>query len=596
MGTLIRAHLAALLAALVFAATARADAVEGVLMPGKVIAGHAKLESECQNCHVRFNKAAQDRLCLDCHKEVARDVAQRQGHHGRLKPQPCRSCHTDHKGREAKIVHLDEKNFDHAQTDFALRGAHGKLPCADCHKAKARHREAPSACSACHRKDDVHKGGLGAKCADCHGEANWKETRFDHGRTKFALKGQHAEAKCKECHADNRFKETPQACVSCHRKDDNAKGHKGRYGEKCETCHGEQDWKTLHFSHDRDTKHLLRGKHQSAKCDSCHTGVLYRDRLATGCNACHRKDDMAKGHKGELGTACADCHTERGWKETRFDHGKTAFPLRGRHADAECKSCHRDARYKETPKACVGCHRGDDNEKGHKGRYGEKCETCHGEKDWKTLHFSHDRDTRYPLRDKHRQVKCVACHTGVLYRDKTPGDCLSCHRKDDKHKGQQGAKCEQCHSERSWTATSFDHARSRFPLVGRHLKVECKQCHQGLTFKDARSECVACHEKEDVHKRRLGPQCETCHNARDWRIWDFDHDKRSRYRLDGAHRMLACTACHRNPVEKKISLPLSCVGCHEQDDMHEGGFGKRCERCHVTSSFKKIKVGSGGGG
>ena len=45
MGTLIRAHLAAFLAALAFAATARADAVEGVLMPGKVIAGHAKLEA-----------------------------------------------------------------------------------------------------------------------------------------------------------------------------------------------------------------------------------------------------------------------------------------------------------------------------------------------------------------------------------------------------------------------------------------------------------------------------------------------------------------------------------------------------------------------
>ena len=26
-------------------------------------------------------------------------------------------------------------------------------------------------CNACHKKDDVHKGGLGVKCADCHGES-----------------------------------------------------------------------------------------------------------------------------------------------------------------------------------------------------------------------------------------------------------------------------------------------------------------------------------------------------------------------------------------------------------------------------------------
>ena len=56
------------------ATAAGAQSLEGVLMPGKVIAGHAKFEQECANCHVKFDKAAQDGLCLDCHKEVARDV------------------------------------------------------------------------------------------------------------------------------------------------------------------------------------------------------------------------------------------------------------------------------------------------------------------------------------------------------------------------------------------------------------------------------------------------------------------------------------------------------------------------------------------
>ena len=48
-------------------------------MPGKVIAGHAKYEAECSNCHVKFDRAAQDGLCRDCHKPVGADVAAKQG-------------------------------------------------------------------------------------------------------------------------------------------------------------------------------------------------------------------------------------------------------------------------------------------------------------------------------------------------------------------------------------------------------------------------------------------------------------------------------------------------------------------------------------
>jgi hypothetical protein len=39
----------------------------------------------------------------------------------------------------------------------------------------------------------------------------------------------------------------------------------------------------------------------------------------------------------------------------------------------------------------------------------------------------------------------------------------------------------------------------------------------------------------------------------------------------------------------KLSLPGTCVSCHEREDVHDGSFGRQCERCHVTSSFKTIK-------
>ena len=582
----IAVALALILAGLLPGQRGFADTLESVLMPGRVIQGHAKTEGQCNKCHVRFNRAGQDRLCGDCHKDVARDVAQKQGFHGRASEgKPCRECHTEHKGRDARVVSLDEKKFDHRQTDYLLRGKHAETECKDCHRPGSKHRSAQSTCIGCHKQDDEHKGKLGSKCADCHTETDWKEARFDHDKTRFKLEDKHARAGCEDCHKGNVFKNTPVACVSCHRKDDT---HKGRYGEKCQTCHNARVWTDIQFDHDVDTKYVLRGKHRQARCNTCHTGHLYRDKLQTGCIACHRKDDK---HNNTLGSDCVKCHVERDWKEAPFDHGKSRFPLLGKHQDIECKACHKSAVFKEAPMNCVACHKKQDK---HKGSLGDKCGDCHGERNWKEYRFDHDK-TRYPLLGKHRDVKCDNCHKDEKYKD-TPAACLACHRKDDVHKGQQGEKCKTCHDTATWKRSSYNHGRSRFPLAGRHATTQCRKCHLTAQYKDAKLDCLACHEKEDVHKRRLGVQCESCHNARSWRLWDYDHDRKTRFRLDGGHRGLDCYACHSRPVAGKAVLPMACVSCHKKDDVHEGSFGPNCDKCHDSGSFKQIKSRLGGGG
>jgi hypothetical protein len=565
---------------------AHADSLEGMLMPGNVIAGHAKFEPDCSKCHAKFNKAGQSKLCLDCHKETAADIRQKTGFHGRLKENDCRNCHTEHKGRNASISSVDEKNFNHNQTDFTLKGAHKnpKVVCKECHKPGIQYRKAPRECIGCHKKDDTHKGSLGTKCETCHNEKDWKDATFDHSKTKFPLLGKHDEVKCKDCHKDTNYKETPKACIACHRKDDK---HKGRFGEKCQTCHTERDWKTILFNHDKHTKFALHGKHRSAECESCHKAPLYKEKLRTTCISCHRADDV---HKGSLGEKCESCHNERLWTSTSFDHDKdTKFPLRDKHKSAKCQSCHSAGNYKEKlPLNCFGCHKKDDE---HKSKYDEKCETCHDEKAWKPSNFNHDRDTKYALRGKHFKVKCESCHKGVLYKEKLSSTCYDCHQADDKHKGQEGKKCEQCHSEKDWKESNFDHSKSKFPLLGKHYKVECKKCHLSLQFKDAPSDCYACHKKEDVHKRTLGTECARCHNSRDWKIWDFNHDKDTKFKLDGAHKPLECMACHNRPMDKNTRKLMTCYDCHSGDDVHENNFGQQCQRCHVTTSFKKIKPG-----
>lgn len=499
--------------------------LDSLVMPGKVIKGHERLEQECKQCHVPFRRDAQRDLCLGCHdhRDVAEDVARHRGFHGRLEDSTCSQCHTEHKGREADIVKLDERRFDHSMTDFALKGAHANpaLACRDCHKAGRKHRAAPTDCYACHRKDDAHKGGLGKDCRSCHTENRWTEVRFDHSKTGWPLDGRHVDVECKACHVNERYQNTAKTCVGCHRKDDDKKGHKGRFGAKCETCHVADGWRQLTFDHDRDTKYRLIGRHRDAKCTACHTGDLYKQKLE---------------------------------------------------------------------RACVGCHRKDDDKKGHQGRFGSRCENCHVERDWKAIVFDHDRATTYRLLGKHRSAKCTACHTGTLYQEKLATTCYACHKKDDKHKGQQGQRCEQCHDERSWKTTRFDHDLTRFPLLGRHAKAECKACHRAATFKDASTKCVDCHQKEDAHKRTLGPACEACHNARDWKQWRFDHDARTRFKLDGGHRGLACASCHQRPMKDRVEAPSACVACHDADDVHAGAYGRYCERCHVTSTFDEIKA------
>ncbi|MDP2759012.1 MAG: cytochrome c3 family protein, partial [Sideroxyarcus sp.] len=514
-----------------------------LLMPGDVIKGHVKEEANCEVCHKKFDKKAQSKLCMDCHKDVGKDVAEKKGYHGRIDlEKECKECHAEHKGRDFKAAEFDQKKFDHKLTDFVLKGGHlgEKAKCETCHKPEKKFREAPSYCNDCHKKDDKHKGGLGTDCAKCHVDKDWKTTQFDHDKTKFKLLGKHIDVKCIKCHIDNKFKDTPLACVSCHKKDDD-KAHKGKLGDKCESCHGEKDWKTTKFDHEK-TKFPLLGKHKDVKCDKCHIDKKYKDTPKL-CNSCHKKDDD-KAHKGKFGPKCETCHVEDDWKKIKFDHDKeTKYPLLGKHKKIKCTDCHKGDLYKDKIKVttCVSCHQKADD-KAHKGKFGPKCESCHVEEDWKKIKFDHDKDTKYPLLGKHKKTKCTDCHKGDLYKDKLKQDCLSCHEKDDKHKGQEGKKCETCHVETSWKdVDKFNHNRmSTFPLLGKHSLVACKKCHLAPTFKDAKPDCWSCHEKDDekVHKRRLGTECQVCHSTRAWGAWDFDHNK-TKFKLDGAHKKTA---------------------------------------------------------
>lgn len=419
---------------------------EKLVMPGPLIEGHAKLEKECMSCHEPFVRQSQSRLCLDCHKDINKDRQQNRGYHGRhanASVQDCRHCHTDHKGRTFDIVQLDRETFNHAATSFELRGAHATVACGGCHKQKVKFRQAPQRCFECHKAADRHKGRLGEACDGCHSEKDWRTVKpFDHAKTKFALDGAHKNVGCAACHAGEHYKDLPTTCISCHQIQDR---HGGRYGEKCETCHKPEKWVKVHFNHDRSTKFPLRAAHAKAKCDACHPGNLYRDKLAMTCVSCHKKDDP---HNGTLGANCQNCHNDSGWrKKVAFDHDATRFPLVGKHAVVPCEECHRSTNFKEAPRACENCHK----DTHHDGRLTAKCAQCHNPNGWARWRFDHNTQTRFRLTGAHQGLQCHACHTVKNTTKVTAAtDCYGCHARDDIHQGSFGRACEQCHTTASF--------------------------------------------------------------------------------------------------------------------------------------------------
>lgn len=66
---------------------------------------------------------------------------------------------------------------------------------------------------------------------------------------------------------------------------------------------------------------------------------------------------------------------------------------------------------------------------------------------FKQLNFDHSK-TRFPLTGKHVTVSCEKCHVTTI--ENTPITCISCHKKDDVHRGRRPV-CESCHVTTNWT-------------------------------------------------------------------------------------------------------------------------------------------------
>jgi hypothetical protein len=313
----------------------------------------------------------------------------------------------------------------------------------------------------------------------------------------------------------------------------------------CARCHVTAAWERLRpgvagFDH-RRTGFPLRGAHAALLCDRCHAGsatsgeaaargggASARGAARAACASCH-----ADPHRGEQGTSCEQCHSERSFRaeDGLTRHRATRFPLTGAHASAECGACHLErasGRFTPLPTECGACHLRDylatTNPNHAATGFSTRCEECHRPTVWSAAKVYHDRF--FPLTGAHAAVACASCHPGGRYAG-TPRDCFGCHAADygaaaNPNHAQSGfgTDCQSCHGESSWRPATFDHERF-FPLrSGPHSRFrnDCNACHPQPSNRSVFT-CTTCHQRNDTdreHRNEPGyryadADCYRCH-------------------------------------------------------------------------------------
>jgi hypothetical protein len=386
----------------------------------------------------------------------------------------------------------------------------------------------------------------------------------------------------------------------------------------------------------------LSRAHQSVNgvtgCTTCHE--ISAGKPTFNCLDCHREIARRIGARKGLHATyniqpgssleCVNCHSEHNgedfiltkWDLKTFDHNRTGYRLEGKHSGPGCNRCHTPEHVSESERAaikvkdlsrtflgvspsCTNCHQDQ-----HAGRLGPSCLQCHNYSDWKIISlpkFDHSL-TRYPLTGLHSQVACQQCH--IPGPDKQPryigiafDKCSDCHT--DPHRGGFSQTCQSCHGTAGWKKISapalnrtFDHFRTRFPLLGRHAEVDCVQCHAGGDFTRTLvfQKCADCH-RPDPHggqfsKRAGGSECTSCHTVDGFKpaVFGLKEHASTAYPLQGRHATLQCAQCHI-PKGKATVYKMKfqqCTDCHR--DEHAGQFAapphfNSCEHCHTPQRF-----------
>jgi len=312
--------------------------------------------------------------------------------------------------------------------------------------------------------------------------------------------------------------------------------------------------------------HTLGAKVANEKCLECHLEIKARLYDSKGYHASAKVKSKA----------CIICHSDHYGRnydivhlvKDKFDHDDTGYKLEGKHATKDCKDCHKrdnissselkkkQETYLGLNDQCLTCH-----EDKHQKTLAVNCQNCHTFEGFKPASkFDHNK-AKYSLKAKHAEVSCEKCHlksvrngkdfqqfTGLQFQN-----CGNCHK--DPHENKFGQNCKECHVEESFKAAKslgqFDHSKTGFPLVGRHVQLSCKLCHKvSITTPVKHANCTDCHK--DYHKNQFSREgkstdCSECHDVTGFTksSYSIAQHNQTKFRIEGAHLATPCFECHK---------------------------------------------------
>lgn len=160
--------------------------------------------------------------------------------------------------------------------------------------------------------------------------------------------------------------------------------------------------------------------------------------------------------------------------------------------------------------------------------------------------------------------------------------------------------CKQCHTTEKWSEinySSFNHAKTRFPLVGQHKNISCKKCHPTLEFTNTKTECSDCHV--DIHQGTVGRDCERCHSPKSWIVQNVKRiHQQNGFALIGAHATADCNRCHSSASLLRFeNIRTECYSCHKAQydgtNHRSDGFDTDCSKCHTMTGQTWSSIGKG---
>jgi hypothetical protein len=341
---------------------------------------HATLQ--CSQCHINGNFNLNSTNCVSCHLKDYQGTTN-PNHVQANFPQTCQNCHD--------TVSWLNAIFNHANTGFALTGAHTALQCSQCH-VNGNYNLTSGACSTCHLKDyqgttnpNHVQAGFPTACESCHSTVSWLGASFNHNNTGFPLTGAHVPLQCSQCHINGNYNLNTAACASCHLTDfnnTNAPNHiQVGFPQQCEVCHNTTTWIPSSFNHN-NTPFPLTGFHTTVPCASCHVNNNYTT-VPTDCYSCHKTDYNGTTNPNHIAagfpTTCQTCHNTTSWLGATFNH--TWWPTNHGGANGVCATCHTNpSNYLVF--TCTNCHTKPQTDQNHQGVGGYvynsvNCYQCH---------------------------------------------------------------------------------------------------------------------------------------------------------------------------------------------------------------------------